>query len=172
MDHRGGVVGDGLSGWLVMNLKAVKHGIIIIKLESWHKSGRNKRTKGWTEENNHSNRYMRRTRALDTIKKGPNSLETHHVFSYPQQKLDDRTLKAEYCDDFKFEYAIDGKITSLDKDEFKQKKKAVQRQVELLTLLDDEEMAKENKERDVQIAIRLSGCARVKTFKLTHVYWA
>merc|ERR1712113_761414 len=37
MDARGGLYGDGFSGWLVFDLPQVREGLVILKLETWHK---------------------------------------------------------------------------------------------------------------------------------------
>jgi hypothetical protein len=50
MDHRGGITGDCLSGWIVFNLPQVTNGIIIIKFEDW--GGASGATSDWTEVNN------------------------------------------------------------------------------------------------------------------------
>ncbi len=60
-DGKGGIVFDSLSGWLLMRLKAVKEGLIIIKLETlqhknhqggWVRVESSELTEGWIEENN------------------------------------------------------------------------------------------------------------------------
>merc|ERR1712157_532447 len=71
-------------------------------------------------------------------------------------------------DDFAFDYAIDGKITTLTKDQFLKEKKQVQRVVETITILDDPNFTSESK--DVEIAIRLRGCGRSIVFGVSHVY--
>lgn len=87
----------------------------------------------------------------------------------------ERRLKKEppeYCDDFHFDYAIDGKITSWNLEEFKEANKSIQRVVEVFTLLDDPTYVKEGEEKNVELAIRMRGCGNTKVFSLTHVYWA
>jgi hypothetical protein len=73
-------------------------------------------------------------------------------------------------DTFIFEYAIDGKVTTLTKDQFLEQKKQIQRVVETLTLLDDPNFTAEAKH--VEIAVRLRGCGRDCTFGVSHVYRA
>lgn len=139
-DDRGGIVMDGLSGWLVMNLKNVTHGLIIVKIEDWHLSGSNWRTEGWISVNNEP--------------------ENHRQLG---------GVEIPYCDDFHFEFAIDGQITSWDKDEWLSRMNKLQRVAQFWTLLDEEDyIAKE----DTELALRMTGCQRIKTFFLTHVYWA
>ena len=73
-------------------------------------------------------------------------------------------------DTFLFEYAIDGKITTLTRDQFLEQKKQIQRVVETLTLLDDPSFTSDAK--DVEVAVRLKGCGRACTFGVSHIYWA
>jgi hypothetical protein len=76
------------------------------------------------------------------------------------------------CIDFRFEYSIDGHVTSLDYTEFKEKRQEIQHLVETFTLLGDPNYVIGGKERDVEVAIRITGCQRQNVFLLTHVYWA
>jgi hypothetical protein len=50
-DGRGAVVGTEWSGWLVMTLKALKQGIIVIKLQTWHLDVENPKTRRWNSVN-------------------------------------------------------------------------------------------------------------------------
>ena len=52
-DGRGGLVFDSFSGWLILNLLRVRSGIIVLKMECWHKVNRAWKTQGWTSINNH-----------------------------------------------------------------------------------------------------------------------
>jgi hypothetical protein len=71
---------------------------------------------------------------------------------------------------FAFDYAINGKITTLNDTQFLAKKKNLQRVVETLTLLDDPDFTKED--QDVEVAIRLRGVNRTMFFGVSHIYWA
>ncbi len=51
-DSRSVVKGDGLSGWLVFDLKDMKEGLFMARAEAWHDHNSNPRTEGWTTENN------------------------------------------------------------------------------------------------------------------------
>ncbi len=87
----------------------------------------------------------------------------------------DRRLKQGppgYCDDFRFEFAIDGVITSWDKDEFGQHVASIQRVVEVVTIVEDPELTNGGEEREIEFAVRMFGCGTEKEFQLTHVYWA
>jgi len=135
MDHRGGILGNALSGWLVMNIPNVTAGLIIIKLESWHLASESTATNGWTEVNN--GEY---TRGL-----------------------------AELPEDFFLDYAIDGKITSLNLEQFTEQRKIPQRVVETIVLLDDPDMVEP---KDIEVALRLRNSGPDVVWKFTHVYWS
>jgi len=142
-DYRGGILGDALSGWLVMNIPKVEAGLIMVKFESWHLTRESKGTRGWKEVNNGK---------------------------YDRDR--DRGLKDKappLPDDFFFDYAINGEVTSLGLEEFNNARKIPQRVVEIITILDDPEMeAMEN----LEVAFRLRNCGRDCVFKFTHLYWA
>lgn len=168
-DFRGGIKFDGLSGWLIMNLEQVLHGLIIVKIEEWHWE-LVRPTEGWTCENNDCG-----SRALAERR------EEKRAARPEVEGADDRGLAAnsprglkekvpEYCDGFKVEFAIDGTVTTWNKEEWQKRERKAQRVVQLWTLLDDSKFTKEAK--DVELAIRMTGCQRTKIFKLTHVYWA
>lgn len=156
-DGRNGLLFDGYSGWVVMNLPDVKNGFIVVKMETWHQPGENKATNGWTSVNNGSSRL----------------LSIGNQKSYLSSNLT-RNLKVEpapFCDEFHFEYAIDGKVESLNLTQFESKRMMVQRVVETVTLLRDVDYTG-GVETEVEVAVRITGCERVKTFSLTHVYWS
>jgi len=139
MDHRGGIIGDALSGWLVFELPKIENGLIIAKFDTWHFARESKATVGWTEVNDGEF---------------------------------DRSLKElapPLPDDFIFDYAIDGKITSLNLDQFRKMQTVAQRVVEIFTILDKPDM--ETKE-NVEVAFRLRNCGRGCVFKFTHMYWS
>ena len=146
-DGRSGFLFHELSGWIVMEIPKVKEGIIIIKLETWHWPEEVTITKGWTTVNNERNLLSEQSRDL---KRQP----------------------PEYCDDFHFDFAVDGKITTYNREQFKEADKNIQRVVEVFTMLDDPTYVKEGEEKDVELAVRMRGCGNEKVFSLTHVYWA
>jgi hypothetical protein len=69
-DDRGGIFFDSYSGWLLVNLANLKHGLLVLRLESWHGAGRAKRTEGWECENNVCDPSQRR---LESTVQAPNS---------------------------------------------------------------------------------------------------
>jgi len=154
-DARAALVGNALSGWLVMTLPAVKEGIIMIKVHSW--ASPNTITQDWKTENNERKLNLG---AVDHEDDYDDSDQNHRLLD-PAEK---------FPDTFKFEYAIDGVVTTLNKAEFIEKRKTVQRVVEIITLVDDEKFTTEAK--DVEIAVRLQGCDKECTIGVSHVYWA
>jgi hypothetical protein len=165
-DNRGGLYFDGYSGWLIMNLKDVQHGLAMIKIEDYHNTGANKQTQGWKCENNESD-------CASSSRRLENSLRGSVTESQPTDETE-RRLKTEVppiCDDFHFDFAIDGRITIWNRTEWEANKSEVQRVVHIWTLLDDPDYTG-GKKKDVELAIRQRGCGRSRTFLLTHVYWA
>lgn len=167
-DRRGGLIMDGYSGWLVLTLPAILEGIIMLKIETWHSVMENSITRNWKSINN-ERRSLRH--ASPPANNGNMQFEAHEF------EANQRLLKAQppdYCDKFRFEYAIDGHITSLDKQTFAQNfTQPLQRVVEIQTLLDDPDYTK-GETRPVEVGIRMLGCHDTtgKAMKLTHIYWA
>ena len=168
-DARGGILINSHSGWLVMTLANLKEGVIVTKIETWHGPDENKLTAGWTSINNRNDAR----RGLRKEQEGPEVVVVNGL--PPPEEEEDRKLKyvpPDYCAEFKFEFAIDGKITTWDREEFQKKSLALQRVVEVQVLLNNTAFTSEPK--DVEFAVRMTGCGTStrKTFSLTHVYWA
>jgi hypothetical protein len=153
-----------------MTLKDLKEGIIVIKLHTWHYASELSIASEWNSVNNERRRlgagkvYQQMQLEMDPSRQ-----------HYEVDETGERMLMRSYDtpdlpDTFEFDFAIDGKITTLNKDAFLEQKKQVQRVVETLTLLDDPDFTADAK--DVEIAIRMRGCGKDCTFGLSHVYWA
>jgi len=167
-DGRGAVIGNELSGWLVMTLKDLKEGVIVLKLHTWHTKEESAITNGWTSVNDERRRLGQSSVAFNTN-------EFNGRINDESEEAMNRMLTRSYDtpelpDEFVFEYAIDGAITSLTKDQFLDEKKQIQRVVETITILDDPNFTSESK--DVEIAIRLRGSGSSIVFGVSHVYWA
>jgi hypothetical protein len=160
-DARGSLVGNALSGWLVMNVK-VKEGIIILKVHTWAKREHNTITKDWTTENNE----RRTLRELDDLGKD----EFDFSNQGQERSLGGGDPADAYPESFVFEYAINGVVTRLNKEKFKETRKQAQRVVEVLTLMDDPNFTQEVV--DVEVAVRLQGCSKDCTVAVSHIYWA
>jgi len=147
-DNRGAVIGNESSGWLVMTLEDLKEGVIVLKLHTWHTEKDNRETK----ESISVDQELRR-------------------LGQPVERILTRSYDTpELPDEFVFEYAIDGAITALTKDQFLNEKQQIQRVVETITILDNPNFTSESK--DVEIAIRLRGSGSAIYFGVSHVYWA
>jgi hypothetical protein len=68
--------------------------------------------------------------------------------------------------------ALDGTITSLNLEGFNQKKAQLQRVMEAVTILANQEYLQGQDEDNIELAIRIVGCGRIITFHLSHAYWA
>ena len=157
-----------------MTLKDLKEGIVVIKIHTWHTELENTITRGWTSVNN-----ARGGRRLDGQRNEVNDdmaweMDASREY-YEVDESGERMLMRSYetptlPDTFLLEYAIDGKITTLTRDQFLEQKKQIQRVVETLTLLDDPSFTSDAK--DVEVAVRLKGCGRACTFGVSHIYWA
>jgi hypothetical protein len=162
-DGRGAIIGNEYSGWLVMTLKELKEGIIILKLHTWHTEDESTRTKGWKTVDN--KRWLR-----SPVEQAEVKVNSNVSAEKEERQLFRSTDTPELPGEFEFQYSIDGKVTTLKRDEFLAKKQRLQRVVEVLTILDDPNFTKEPK--DVEIAVRLIGSGSAIVFGLSHVYWA
>ena len=149
-DYRGGLRFDSLSGWMIVNLAKVKHGLVFVRLEHWTGSNANPNTADWTCENGKTDCPV---------------VNTRRQLSQSRRRLDNT-----YCDDWRFEFAIDGNITSWTHAQWNDKLYAAQRVAHFTTLLDDASYTG-GEEKDVEVAMRMTGCARDVTFTLSHIYW-
>lgn len=152
-DNRAGLLIDGYSGWVVMNIPNLKNGFVAIKVETWHWPNENAKTDGWESINNEGRRNMRSTLGNSTV--------TRNLKQPPP----------EFCEEFHFEYAIDGQITSLNLEEYQTRIMQVQRVVQTLTLMKDPNYTG-GVEKEVEVAFRITGCARVINWQLSHVYYS
>jgi hypothetical protein len=162
-DGRGGLHFDSFSGWLVLNLENMQHGIVTLKIEDWHEANSNPFTEGWSCENNDCSERKLQSRFLDTEPE----LVSNTLHSL---RLLGKVKQPPYCSDFRFDFAIDGKITTLNGTEWHSKLRYPQRVVQLWNLVDDPSVII-GEPRDVEFAIRMRGCNTTKQLSLTHIYW-
>lgn len=159
-DERVGLIFDGYSGWMIFNLPKVEHGVIMIKVHTWAFDAP-VATRGWCSENN----------VLPCTHRELSVADTNHTTAMTTSSSRQRQLKPkvpDYCEQFTFEFAIDGIVTTWDKNTWGGKIKYAQRVVEFIPLLEDETWTTP---KDVELAIRLTGCGRQKPIELTHIYW-
>ena len=166
------MIGNEYSGWLVMTLKDPKEGVIVLKLHTWHTGDESTVTKGWISVDNARGRRRLGQSSIDSDT--PGSLQRSNNYDVVAKPVDRMLMRSydtpELPDEFAFEYAIDGVVTTLTKTQFLEKKKQIQRVVETITILDDPKFTSESK--DVEIAIRLRGSGSSIVFGVSHVYWA
>ncbi|MGK3747182.1 MAG: hypothetical protein ACI8RD_010944 [Bacillariaceae sp.] len=170
-DGRNGLIMDSYCGWMVTNLPELKHGFIALKFESWHQPNENQKTKSWNSVNNERRELYEENDI--TFLRSSADLKQGNSVSYHGKK--ERNLKAkvpDYCSDFRFEYSVDGKVTSLTKDEFVKRTGVIQRVVEVLKIVEDPSITG-GEEKEIEFAFRITGCKNDgKTFSVTHIYWA
>jgi len=165
-DGRKGIFMDSYCGWMVTNLPEFKHGFIAVKIETWHPSKRNPKTKDWISVNNE------RRDLYD--ERGGSFLRSSQCMNGTACDDEGRQLKAkvpEYCPEFKFEFAIDGKITSWDHKEYMEHMGHIQRVVEIVHIVEDPTITG-GVEKEIEFAFRITGCKNEKTMQITHIYWA
>ena len=173
-DSRGYVAGNEFSGWLVLNIPRVEKGIIILKMYTWLGRKETHMTNDWSSVNNE--RRLQDEWDSQTVVSpllGKNTSRSDYDDANDKDWTDDhRHLKSDpivFPETFEFDFAVNGKISTLNKDAFFEKVSKVQRVVEDLIVLDDTNFGtKEN----VEVAIRLRGCGVANNFGITHVYWA
>lgn len=173
-DHRGGVGFDSRSGWGVFVVPNVKIGIIMLRMEWWHRGKENARTLDWTEENNGDPNYARRLLATNATKAQPSRRMGQSAPSYQYSNHTARQLGGgpELCANLKFEFAVNGKITSYTKDEYMEHLQVIERVVQCQTVLNDTSLIPPGEAFDVELAVRLSGCEQQNLFYISHIYWA
>jgi len=149
----------------------VQHGFIAVKIETWHPAKSNPKTEKWTSMNNERRSlYDEREGSFFRSSSSRSGQNLINSTSYDEERL----LKAkvpDYCSDFKFEYAIDGKITSWDYDEYMKHMGHIQRVVEIVKIVEDPTMTG-GVEKEIEFAYRITGCKNTKMMHITHMYWA
>jgi hypothetical protein len=188
-DGRKGILMNSFTGWMVLNLPEVKvrlsnycmphhslssgyltmtlqAGFIALKFETWHWPDENKKSGDWTTVNN-ERRVLRSNNSTLHVAQRSTSLGDGEQ---GKRELGKRK-PPEFCDNFKFEFSIDGTKSVWNKDKFQQQNKNLERVVEVVKLVEDPNLTG-GEEKEVELAFRLTGCGNEKTFQLTHVYWA
>ncbi|KAL9186839.1 hypothetical protein ACHAXT_010559 [Thalassiosira profunda] len=143
-DARGVMKGDALSGWLVLNFKDMKEGIVMARMEPWHKHNSNARTEGWTAVNNGEDEGRR-------MLKGGQPLH----------------------ESFTFEVAVNG-VTQYKHNTTQFNDHCVNPGYNLvICVLWDDALALKNEKQDVEFAMRITGDGgRAALLGMTQIYWA
>lgn len=163
-DGRGFLIGDGLSGWLVMELKDLKEGIIIVMMQDGYQANFNRRTEGWAEVNNGKTYEgpaavpTGDTNTTGSATSTPGVGSNRNLGSVPEREVPD---------DFIFDFAINGKITTLDKAKFLEQRIDLTNLLKVWVLLDDTSVV-----GDVEVALRVRQPGRDAPLGVSHIYWA
>jgi hypothetical protein len=171
-DSRGAIVGNEFSGWIIMDIPEIQHGLLMLRFLSYLTPEDSPRTADWSSVNNE--RRVRRLGSARSNQTVAGLAPPPSIFDPydPENPMDskERHLKAlnDFPDEFKFEYSVNGVVTTLNKQEFIDKRTEPQRVFELLTLLDDASFTGKN----VEVAVRLRDCGHDCMLGLTHIYWA
>lgn len=187
---------NGLSGWVVFELKNVNHGFIGARLESWRKKTQMKMTWGWKGENNGGKgNYARRGRDLrefeehidqkneENLERMKQEIEEEVEAEGDEERrrlLEDRRFGAErrrlgggqscgIAGDFNFEFAINnGTITTWNQGQFCQHYTRLNYNLDVVKFLDDP-----TKTGDMEIAMRMTTPAgEGQVMCMTHLYWS
>jgi len=170
-DGRKGIYMDSYCGWMVTNLPEFKHGFIAVKIETWHQPKLNLKTVSWNSINNERRKLNEEREEPFLRSTSSNSSQNGKSFSYLDEERQLKKKTPEYCPEFKFEFAIDGKVTSWDHEKFIENMGHIQRVVEVLKIVEDPDII-DGVEKEIEFAFRITGCTNVKTMQITHIYWA
>lgn len=148
-DQRSTLNGNGLSGWLIVNIPRVKLGYIFAKIQWW--SPRNMPfTKGWTEVNN----------GIE-LQGGSRSLK-----GAPQ----------DWPEDIELDIAVNGKILrTMNYTDLKPMTKEIAYNEAFYLLLDDESVVAGDEYEEIKFGMRIRsqiGANTMASFGLTHIYYA
>lgn len=146
-DGRASLVGDGMSGWVIMTLNQVKEGYILVRLVK-SKPNENTKTLGWKCENNEET--------------------CAHPLSDEEANA---PVSKEFPENFQVEYAIDGVVKTWTAEQYTEQLHEVERLMEFSVLLNEPDHFSGKPPRDIELGIRILG-GRAATFSFSHVYWA
>ena len=179
-DSRGSVCFNGLSGWLVFDLKNVKRGFIGARMEAWRGVGDVPITNGWTEVNNGGRgNYDKRGRRLQETYQEEQRQEVYHRM---RQEIE-RDIAAEDdpnrhrqlgggqscgAGEYTFEFAINGVITTWTKAQFCDQYTRLAYNLDVIKFMDDESLSGDK----VELAMRLTPDSLRSTMCISHLYWA
>jgi hypothetical protein len=177
-DNQGKICFNGLSGWVVFEVKGVKHGFIGAKMISWSTNKDNKVTAGWTEVNNGgkgnyeksgSERMLReqnqKARILDEIQRMDEEIQSE-ILDPEHRRLGGGKscgLSGEYI----FEWAINGKVVSWNQQQFCDQYTRLAYNTDMVKFMDDE-----TKTGDFELAMRIKNTGSKQQTCITHLYWA
>jgi len=177
---------DGLSGWLVFDVKNVKHGFIGARMEAWRKAENVPTTAGWKEVNNGGRgNYDKRGRKRKLHKEHQRQMMEEGIEQMKYEIEEDIKFFKEGGDstnttrrlgggqscgiggDYTFQFAINGEIVSWNQAEFCKHYTRLNYNLDVIKFLDDEK-----KTGDFELAMRMTNGGRGKVMCITHLYWS
>jgi hypothetical protein len=184
-DQHLGLVGNSLSGWLVFTVPRVKEGIVLVRMEWWCGT-QVPITNGWTEVNDgkttdttpYTQRQLENVLPLD--KHEPPDVIIDPAFDGDYSLYSHRELRKPTPDDlvpadFEMDYAINGEIKTMNREEWLLHIGEASKNCAVWPLLNDDEMAKrENWQgEELEVAIRFRSKEKPRAgFCISHVYYA
>jgi len=181
-DHHGMICFNGLSGWLVFDVKNVQHGFIGARMEPWHASTDTPITKGWTSVNNGGKgNYETRGRKRKLLEEDQERARMKNAerivegieedTQFAEGGGDHRRLGGgQSCGltgDYTFEWAINGEIVSWTQAEFCERFTRLAYNFDVMKFMDDE-----TKKGDFELSMRISSPGSAQVMCITHLYWA
>ena len=185
-DNRGMVCFNGLSGWVIFDIKNVKHGFIGARMEPWHGGGEMHLTDSWSEVNNGGK---------GNYDKDDDERKLHDEYVERKMRESIEEMKQEIEDDiqaegdptrrrlgggqscgvagpYTFEWAInDGEgwmLYSWDKGKFCEHFTRLNYNLDVIKFMDDE-----SKTGDFSLAMRMTAPAgKGEVMCVSHMYWA
>jgi hypothetical protein len=181
-DSRGSICFNGLSGWLVFDLKNVKHGFIGARMEAWRGVGEVPITNGWTEVNNggqgNYDKRGRERRLHEMYQKEQRQVGYHRMRQEIEQDIaaeDDPNRHRQLgggqscgAGEYTFEFAINGVITTWTKAQFCDHYTRLAYNLDAIKFMDDDSLIGDN----IELAMRLTPDSVRSTMCITHLYWA
>ena len=180
-DSRGMVCFDGFSGWVVFDVKDVKHGFIGARMEPWHGAEETPITATWTEENNGGNGNYYKQGLERQLHDDFQQEQMRESIDRMKREIENDVLSeddpsrrrlggGQSCGnpaDYTFEWAINGDVTSWNKAEFCDHFTRLNYNLDVIKFMDDESQT-----GDFELAMRVTNVGRGLAMCISHLYWA
>jgi len=148
-DQHEDVSGDSMSGWLVFTVPKVKEGVIMVRMEWW------------------CLKKSQLTKTYQVVDDGKTALPGNN------RELT-HNINKEVPHDFEMDYAVNGKIKTMNRQEWVKYTREISKNCAVWPIMDDSNFSKNNeKGKDVEVAIRFrSKTGKHEPFCISHVYYA
>ena len=148
-DHRGGILFNGQSGWIVTR-PTIRHGYVLAGIQHWHSFPKQQEP----------------TRHLDKAKVIPNN-----GTKATPNRIMKKSSFPDFTQDFRFEASIQGKIVvSVNGEKFMENLKRISKVGHVYALLEDPHFTG-GAEKEIEVAIRITGTGD-RAFSFAHLYYA